>query len=733
MAISKETAQLYLQEFTAKFGPSHLDLARHLAFPSVLTPDMAYQIWAHFQRDTAGQPLNIPWVAVADILLSVLCEEIGDELYAMADPVRSQLLAELGEDGRFKKEAQGHSRLEELAHFLQAYVQKQLRSADQQERAIAERQQMQSLSVLAPEQVLQSLVQQFTRTGMNRGEVRRLTAQVNSLHETAALQLPAIEEDQQAQDWNALGQYAQQRKALTERKVDLARLASELDHAPKIGGVQLPGTAELIDLERLQSAVEPIPAQKMGQDRPWQQQQPQQKIDLGQFEDFESVAQEAAEETATAEPKQINRVALYQTLDERLAFSEVKNLIFDLGIDFDNLAGEIKRAKIRALILHCERQNKLTELLDILREDRPDIDQDELFAPEEPVNKSGESLDIDMTRLSEILNEQFNFEEIEELCFLLNIDAEQLRQRTKSVFIEDLLAEVERNGRVGELVHLVDLKISLRIAQQMSSYFTLDEIKTLCFDLGIDYDQLRGNTPDHKLRDLIFACKKFDMFEELVQLCRDFYPHVTWSMYNIDIIKNKVLTLESVKNIIDLLNSDSSLSSHEDIFRLGSIYDRHIELRPLAFDRNVIFYLIATQERNSPSSFKNIRQLNHIVIIIDLAGHTTLPKVIKHCKQRSLDAHISILSDSVDQNKKQFLSLREQELESIVNVFSTGVSEIRRLFPEATFHFFLAAPGSLLLMLGASLGNVHSNAIYHFDRDSNQYLLVGKTGPNLKK
>ena len=39
--------------------------------------------------------LEIPWVAVADLLLSPLCDEVGEELYEMDGAVRNLLLARL--------------------------------------------------------------------------------------------------------------------------------------------------------------------------------------------------------------------------------------------------------------------------------------------------------------------------------------------------------------------------------------------------------------------------------------------------------------------------------------------------------------------------------------------------------------------------------------------------------------------------------------------------------------
>ena len=73
---------------------------------------MLYTMWANFQRDISGKVLKIPWIAVADILLSCLCNEIGYELYEMGLNVRNLLLSELKNDPKF-----GNDRIQELSIF----------------------------------------------------------------------------------------------------------------------------------------------------------------------------------------------------------------------------------------------------------------------------------------------------------------------------------------------------------------------------------------------------------------------------------------------------------------------------------------------------------------------------------------------------------------------------------------------------------------------------------------
>ena len=140
-----EIAQRRIVSFAKRFGSAHLWLAYHGAFPLALTPDLLYRLWANFQRDVRGNILNIPWIAVSDLLLSSLCEEVGDELYEMDATVRGELLAQLKAEERF-----GSQRINELSNFLLAYVRQQLHSHELDVRDFAEAQRWTALAYTQP-------------------------------------------------------------------------------------------------------------------------------------------------------------------------------------------------------------------------------------------------------------------------------------------------------------------------------------------------------------------------------------------------------------------------------------------------------------------------------------------------------------------------------------------------------------------------------------------------------
>ncbi len=64
---------------------------------------------------------------------------------------------------------------------------------------------------------------------------------------------------------------------------------------------------------------------------------------------------------------------LHKQIDQRFNLEEIRSLCFDLGVDFDNVAGEGKSARIRELILQLARRDELQRLIDQLRRERSNV------------------------------------------------------------------------------------------------------------------------------------------------------------------------------------------------------------------------------------------------------------------------------------------------------------------------------------------------------------------------
>lgn len=68
----------------------------------------------------------------------------------------------------------------------------------------------------------------------------------------------------------------------------------------------------------------------------------------------------------------------------------------------------------------------------------------------------------------------------------------------------------------------------VRLRQVLTDYFNEDELRDLCFDLGIDYESLPGNSKAGKARELVAFAERRGRFEELVGHARRVRPNAGW-------------------------------------------------------------------------------------------------------------------------------------------------------------------------------------------------------------
>ncbi|NMG07709.1 peptidoglycan-binding domain-containing protein [Brasilonema sp. UFV-L1] len=232
--IKPEVAKRRIESFEKRFGEAHLYLASHAAFPLSLTPDLLYRLWANFQRDIHGEVLGIPWIAVADLLLSSLCNEVGHELYEMDLTVRNLLLSRLQEDEKF-----GEQRIIELSDFLLDYVQKQLHSDDSDIRDFAQVQRWIALAYTQPNEAAFEVGLVFSKLHeKDTAELVRMASLTETFAEPLAQFEPLLIYAR------GMGNYA--RGNLEVAKAELSEVLDE-DNQIQIAEISLPIPEEILE------------------------------------------------------------------------------------------------------------------------------------------------------------------------------------------------------------------------------------------------------------------------------------------------------------------------------------------------------------------------------------------------------------------------------------------------------------------------------------------------------
>jgi hypothetical protein len=78
-------------------------------------------------------------------------------------------------------------------------------------------------------------------------------------------------------------------------------------------------------------------------------------------------------ETAKQEWELEFLVDLRQIFTNRFSEGELRALCFDLGVDYNNLPGQGRSDKVIELISFLERRRRIPELVNVLKQLRPDI------------------------------------------------------------------------------------------------------------------------------------------------------------------------------------------------------------------------------------------------------------------------------------------------------------------------------------------------------------------------
>ncbi len=71
------------------------------------------------------------------------------------------------------------------------------------------------------------------------------------------------------------------------------------------------------------------------------------------------------------------------------------------------------------------------------------------------------------------------------------------------------------------------------LLKMLNTYFDLNEIQNLCFEINVDYDNLGGNNKLDKCRELITYLQRRGRLDELIEVCLRERPNIPWD----DLIK----------------------------------------------------------------------------------------------------------------------------------------------------------------------------------------------------
>lgn len=81
---------------------------------------------------------------------------------------------------------------------------------------------------------------------------------------------------------------------------------------------------------------------------------------------------------------------------------------------------------------------------------------------------------------------------------------------------------------MAELTRATDRKLLVPLRQILTTLFSEDDLRTLCFDLGIDYDVLPGEGKASKAVEMLISLERHNHLSDLIEVGKQLRPDIAW-------------------------------------------------------------------------------------------------------------------------------------------------------------------------------------------------------------
>lgn len=255
-------------------------------------------------------------------------------------------------------------------------------------------------------------------------------------------------------------------------------------------------------------------------------------------------------------------------LNQYFNINELKTIFFRLDLDYERITTQSKDEVVDLLLDEISNLDFLNEFIEILHEDRPFLfnltrQYNNLVTYPVP-NSKVEFMAMDRTAMLKVLNDYFDIGHLYALANELDFSETSLpNHQTKQGFARDFIVRLERIGKVDALrtrlfrhfleeehiqpkqiefefvedypekirrIEMLDMQNSLPwIYERIAFYLSEGEFRTLCFNLGVDWEMLIGSDLESHAKSLVIFCKKMKRLNDLREALEQDFPIIDWA------------------------------------------------------------------------------------------------------------------------------------------------------------------------------------------------------------
>ncbi len=167
------------------------------------------------------------------------------------------------------------------------------------------------------------------------------------------------------------------------------------------------------------------------------------------------------------------------------------------------------------------------------------------------------------------------------------------------------------------------------LRQNIVNSFNLDEIRSICLDIAINYEELTGETLSARTGSLVAYCQRRQLLTALISRCAELRPRVAWwdglDAYKVGTaVTNQPTDIAITEDNLGILRTDSAADQTRIERQINDAF--FTALTNLVADRAPVVLLFDSYEAVKPDADRWLRQelltrlrdsqLNNFVIII---------------------------------------------------------------------------------------------------------------------
>jgi hypothetical protein len=146
---------------------------------------------------------------------------------------------------------------------------------------------------------------------------------------------------------------------------------------------------------------------------------------------------------------------------------------------------------------------------------------------------------------------------------------------------------------------VADIELLTQLRQLLVKRFSDGELHTLCFDLGVEYDDLPGSGRSDKARELVTCMDQHDRLADLVRVGRGSRPDVPWPVIDAALVKQppipgsaaasavKTLRREAIENRLTDLGEEYKAANRQLSYALSEVDRLRIKRQMAALDEEM--------------------------------------------------------------------------------------------------------------------------------------------------